>query len=315
MHTRTRTALTLPALAAVTVLVLAGCAGGTQPATPTAPSTADARTGDDGPQRSEQDGPGRGGASGEIASVDGTLMQVRSADSQTAVTWTDSTTFTAEVSGALSDVSVGSCVVALAEPDDTTASDDSSNTDSSDDNSSEDASAPLAATSIRITEAGDDGTCTPSVGGADRGPGPDSRPDGAPTDAPSMPADGTRPSGDPGRLRMFGNGATGKVTAIDGDTLTVESAGPDDETTTRTVTVASGTTYTRTVAADATAVVVGQCATARGEADDSGKVTAAAVTISAPTDGSCTSGFVLDGGPGPGGPGGQDDQQGGTTNA
>ena len=50
------------------------------------------------------------------------------------------------------------------------------------------------------------------------------------------------------------------------------------------------TTYTRTVAADASAIVVGQCATARGEADDSGKVTATSITVSAPTDGECSSG-------------------------
>lgn len=318
MNTRRRTALVLPALAAATVLVLSACSGGTEPAA-AAPSAAAT----DGPARAQQQdgGPGRGGASGEIASVTGSVMQLRSTDSQTAVTWTDTTTFTAQVAGTLSDVSVGACVVAAAAP--------STSSGSSGGSTGTDTSSPIAATSIRITEPADDGTCT--LGGGDFRGGPGGGggdlPDGAPTDAPNPPADGTAPSGAPsgapGQLRMFGGGASGKVTAVDGGTITLDAVsmrpGSDDTTTTsRTVTVSADTAYTRTQAADATAVVVGQCATARGEADDSGKVTATTVSISAPTDGSCTTGFVMNGGPGGftgGGPGGQqgsDDSQGGT---
>lgn len=300
----TLTTRLLPALAAASVLVLAGCTAGTsQAAAPTA-SDAPQQQGGDGPQRS---GPGGGGgASGEIASVTGTVLQVRSTDSQTAVTWTDATTFSATVAGTLADVTVGSCVVAVstASADDTTG-DDTAGTD-----------APVEATSIQVTRPTDDGTCAGGFGG---GPGlGGDRPDGAPTDLPTMP-EGERPDGAPtdlppgGGMRSFGGGAVGTVTAVDGSTLTVESTGPDDATTTRTVTVTDATTYTTTVAADASAVVVGQCASARGEADDSGKVTATSITVSAPTDGECSVGMVQrfgggpGGGAGPGGPGGGQD--------
>ncbi|WP_028045156.1 hypothetical protein [Cellulomonas sp. URHE0023] len=323
MSIRTRTALLVPALTAATVLTLTACSGGTG-GTGDAATAAPSAASDDDAQRAQQADPGRGGASGEIASVNGNVMQLRGTDAQTAVTWTDATTFTSQVAGALSDVSVGTCVLAMAAP----------STSSSADESATDDSTPVAATSIRLTEVAADGTCTPAFGGPAADPGGGvGRPDGAPT----MPADGTRPSGAPsgasGQSRMFGGGASGKVTAIEGDTLSVETTDPDGATTTRTVTVSADTTYTRTVSADATAVVAGQCATARGEADDSGKVTATTVMISAPTDGSCSTALIMNGRPGTGFPGGgqggqgtdgqqgsdaqqgSDDQQGGTTNA
>lgn len=293
----------LPALAAVSVLVLAGCSAGASQAAAPATSAAPQQQQGDGAQRS---GPGGGGTSGEIASVNGTVMQVRSTDAQTAVTWTDDTTFTASVAGALSDVTVGSCVVAVSTA--TTSTDT-------------DATAPLAATGIQLTTASDDGTCAGGFGG---GPGGGQRPDGAPTDMPSMPA-GDRPSGAPtdmpsgapgGGMRAFNGVAAGKVTAIDGSTLTVEVTGQDDATTSRTVTVTDATTYTKSVAADATAVVVGQCASARGQADDSGKVTATSITVSAPTDGQCTTGMLGGRGfPGGGQGGTQDGSTQGGSNA
>ncbi|MET0788524.1 MAG: hypothetical protein ABWY33_04705 [Cellulomonas sp.] len=297
----TLTTRLLPAIAAAAVLVLAGCSAGTSDAAAPA-ATAAPQQQSDGPQRS---GPGGGGgASGEIASVTGTVMQVRSTDAQTAVTWTDATTFSASVAGALPDVTVGSCVVAVS------TSTSSGETDTG-------ATAPLEATSIQLTTAADDGTCTGGFGGGGPGGGP--RPDGAPTDLPSMQA-GDRPSGAPtdlppgGAMRAFDGVAGGKVTAIDGSTLTVEVTGQDDATTSRTVTVTDATTYTKSVVADASAVVVGQCASARGEADDSGKVTATSIAISAPTDGECSAGFTgrgfPGGGPGQGGSG--TDQQGGS---
>ena len=281
----------LPALAAVSLLVLAGCSAGTSQAAAPAATTTPQQQGADGPQRS---GPGGGGTSGEIASVTGTVMQVRSDDAQTAVTWTDDTTFTASVAGALSDVAVGSCVVAVS----TTTT-------------STDTSAPLEATSVQLTTATDDGTCAGGFGGGQR-------PDGAPTDLPSRPSGAPTdlPSGAPGGMRGFGGIAAGTVTAVDGSTLTVEVTGQDDATTSRTVTVSDATTFTKSVAADASAVVVGQCASARGQADDSGKVTATSITVSAPTDGECTTGMLggrgFPGGPPDGSSQGGSSQDGGT---
>lgn len=291
----TLTTRLLPAIAAASVLVLAGCSASTsEAAAPAASAT---------PQQ-QQDGGGAqppgGGASGEIASVDGAVMQVRSTDAQTAVTWTDATTFSATVAGTLADVTVGSCVVAESTA---TTTDDSTDT-----------TAPVEATSVRITQPSDDGTCAGGFGGSGGGPGGGDRPDGAPTDLPSMQApDGAptdRPSGAPDGARMFGGGASGTVTAIEGSSLTV---GTDGDTTSRTVTVTDATTYTTTAAADASAIVVGQCATALGESDDSGRVTATSITVSAPTDGECSTGMF--GGRGFPGGGAQGSTQDGGTDA
>jgi hypothetical protein len=70
-----------------------------------------------------------------------------------------------------------------------------------------------------------------------------------------------------------------------------------------TVTLAATTAFTTTQTGTAAAIVVGQCARATGTADSTGAITAQDLTISAPTNGSCTSGFGFRGGFG-GGAGG-----------
>ncbi|MFC4616304.1 hypothetical protein ACFO3K_16375 [Cellulomonas algicola] len=314
---RRRTALALPAVGLV--LLLAACSGAAGDAGAD-PSVSPAGGGGGGPQTQRVDDPGR--VVGEIVSVDTALMQVRATDEQTAVTWSGTTTFTQTVAGTLADVTVGSCVVAVATPtDDTATSDDTSNGTSD---------APLDATTVTIGAAADDGTCS-GVGGfggpGGRGGGtPDGAPTGLPTGLPSgapRGGDGERPDGAPTDLpsgapttRAFGGVVGGQVTAVSGATLTVSvTTGPgasdddasSDEPVDRQVVVSDATTYTRTVDADASALTVGRCAAVRGEADDSGKVAATSVQVSDPTDGGCTSalgGTVMRGGPGgmPGGP-------------
>ena len=63
-----------------------------------------------------------------------------------------------------------------------------------------------------------------------------------------------------------------------------------------TVTLTATTTFTTTQSATAAAIVVGQCARAIGTADTTGAITATTLTISAPTNGTCTSGFGFRGG-------------------
>ena len=58
-----------------------------------------------------------------------------------------------------------------------------------------------------------------------------------------------------------------------------------------TVSVDGTTTYTTTKASDASALKVGQCVVAVGQADDTGAVTAQRLVVSAPVDGGCSSGF------------------------
>jgi hypothetical protein len=86
----------------------------------------------------------------------------------------------------------------------------------------------------------------------------------------------------------FGSRTAGLVTAVDGSTITVETTAQDGSTSTATITVDAATTYTRTVEADASALVVGQCITARGEADAAGTVTATSLAVTPPVDGACT---------------------------
>ncbi|QHT56741.1 hypothetical protein GXP71_12060 [Cellulomonas sp. H30R-01] len=310
---RRRTAFALPAVGLV--LLLAACSGaaGDAGADPTASAPADG--GGAGPQTQRVDEPGR--VVGEIVSVDTALVQVRATDEQTAVTWSDTTTFTQTVAGTLADVAVGSCVVAVATPTgDTTASDDTSDT-------------PLDATTVTITAAADDGTCTGVGGFGGPGGGGGGLPGGAPTDLPTeLPSgapwgdDDERPDGAPTDLpsgapmtRAFGGVVSGQVTGVSGTTLTVsvtsgpgesDDDGSSDEPVDRQVVVSDATTYIRTVDADASALTVGRCAAVRGEADDSGKVAATSVQVSDPTDDGCTSalgGMVMRGGPG-GMPGG-----------
>lgn len=236
---------------------------------------------------------GRGGmarpGSGKVAAVDGSTAQVQGSDSQTAVSWTGSTTFTQQVSATASDVGKGSCVVVSGEAGD---SDDA-----------------ITASSVRITEAVD-GECTGPMGGG-RGPGGNGggeRPTDMPTDMPSGAPDGERPSGGPGGGR--GGVAVGTVTAVSADGFTVESVamgapGADDassgaaETTSITVTATSDTTFTTSADASASDVEVGVCVTTQGKTDSTGAVAATSIAISRPTDGECSTGFGGRGGRAP----------------
>ncbi len=141
-------------------------------------------------------------------------------------------------------------------------------------------------------ELGGPGGMSTSVapGGATEGK-PADQPDGTSADQPGgMPTDlpGGMPSGGaPGAMRLVGAITAGRVTAVTDTEITVETTAPDGSTGTATATVDGSTAYMTTVAADEGAIVVGQCVTARGEADASGAVAATALTITAPVNGAC----------------------------
>jgi len=261
------------------------------------------------------------GATGLLAQIDGTTLQVQSADTQTAVTYSAKTTFTNTVAAKLSNVVVGVCVQARsASPASGTGGKASTAAPSA-------AAGTLVAASVEISPAVN-GSCS-TLGGLRRG---GARPSGA-TGEPTPPA-GTP---DPGRTRgpraggnrvdgngFGGLGAFGKVIAVGGTGFTVESSRPQTSTattavpstavpgtavpsttssstalpTTQTVKTSSATTYTRTEAATAKALAVGLCVTALGKADDTGSIAATSITLRPAQNGSCSSGF---GGRGPGG--------------
>ncbi len=298
--------LALPAVTgAVAVLTLLAACSDEPAQIATADPTTEATQGAAGPGDGGGELPGGGGVTGEIAAVSDSVLQVQGDDGQTAVSWDDSTTITQTVTAALSDVTVGSCVVAVGAGDDGT-----------------------AATSVTISTAVD-GECTggfgggagggaPGGGGAGGGEMPEGG--GMPSGAPDgqAPGDGEQPSGMPTDLPDGASGGGfggmqsfiwGLVTAVDGSTITVESAGfgDDAETTTATVTVDDATTYTTTADADATAIAVGRCVVAQGESDDSGKVAATSLALSDAGEDGCSTGFGGRGGM-PGGQGGGDDQ-------
>lgn len=273
-------------LGAVVALTLAGCGGAAASAkapaaAPSAAASAGARPG--GGNQAD-----RGGVRGTIAAVTGQVMQLQDASSQTAVAWTSSTTITQEVAGTLADVTPGVCVLALTAGSGTAG-----------------AAGSGAATSVTVTQPVD-GSCTAGFGGgggATGGAMPGGRPTGAPgngTRPSGAPGYGTRPSGAPtGGAGGFARPVDGLVTAVSGSTITVQTRtgatgggstgtpSADASTGTGTVTVDAATTYLTTKAADASAIVVGQCATARGTADSTGKVAATSIQVSAPTNGSC----------------------------
>ncbi|MDR7252650.1 hypothetical protein J2X46_001626 [Nocardioides sp. BE266] len=265
---------------AALALTLSGCSGSadSSTATDTTPASstpsAGATPGGGAPGGDGAGGMGFPGANGEVAAVQGDVLQVQSAMSgQVAVTLTKKTEITAQVATDLDAVEVGTCVVVMGGADDDS-----------------------AATTVRISDPVD-GECTGGTGGAggfpgggqggDQGNRPEP-PSGAPSDLPSdMPSD--MPSGGPGGGR--GNVVAGEVTAVDGSGFTVAAVAFDSgETTDTEVTVDADTTFTTTADASADDITVRRCVSARGEADDTGAVTAESVTVSDKVDGECSVG-------------------------
>jgi hypothetical protein len=285
-----RTAAPLGLGLGIVAILLAGCSGGG--ATPNAAATTPAAAATGAPQPAGTQDPARGGVSGTIAYVSGQLMQVQDTSMQTAVTWTGTTTITKEQAGALTDVVAGKCVVATAIPVGTGGAGGTS-TAAPTAQPTVDPNAPV--TRVIITDPVS-GKCT--VGAFTGGGGFTGR---TPGQAPSGSADGQgRPSGAPsgfptGGAGFGGGGArafgvhNGLVTAVSGDTVTVQTTAQNGTESSSTFTVDSTTTYTTTVTSDASAIVVGQCAAVFGPSDNTGKVTATSITVSAPTNGKCSS--------------------------
>lgn len=224
------------------------------------------------------------GTSGTIADITGSTLQVQNqTDGQVAVTYSGTTTFTAQVAAARSDVKVGSCVTVTPVA------------------SSTSGSAPadaVTAGAVRISQP-QNGGCSRGFGGF-AGFGGGRRPSGFPSGRPSdRPTD--VPSGAPsGAVRGGFGGANGTVAAVtaSGFTVTEErpdfssgqpspGASPSMTTTTVTVTVEGSTTYTTTKPATSAALKVGKCVTATGQADSTGAIAATRIAVSDPENGQC----------------------------
>jgi len=231
------------------------------------------------------------GASGTIAAVSASSLEVQNTESgQTTVNYTSSTVIRQITTTSASAVTVGSCISAFGKPTSTA-------------KTSSPLGEPITATTVSVSQ--------PVSGACERG-GFGGRAGGFGGGAGGTAPGGTRPSGGtfrPPSGRTFGNGsfgaASGQVTAVAGSVVTVAETNPQTKTPTSvTVTLTSTTTFTTTQTGTAAAIVVGQCARATGTADSTGAITAQDLTVSAPTNGSCTSGFGFRGGFGGGAGGG-----------
>jgi hypothetical protein len=299
--------------------LLAGCAGG---------NTEDATTGSAAPGTTaggEPSGqaaaPTNPGVSGTIAANAGGVLQVQDSEKQTAVVYTAATAITAQVEGSAADVTVGVCVMASGATGEAGGT-GSAGADGSA-GSAGSASEVFAATTVAVSQPEDDADCSAALGGGFGGgagfggggaglggesgtfpegemPGdfPSGMPEGRPSGAPDPGGEFTAepPSGEEdftaaprGGTGMMGNMAFGQVTAVEGDTVTVEQSalGDDATATSRSFTLADAT-ITTTRAADASALEVGKCVVALGEADSAGRIEATSLEVSEPGETGCS---------------------------
>jgi hypothetical protein len=260
---------------------------------------------------------------GKVASVGGAGARVSTTSGMTNVAFASSTRFTLISAISRSALKVGDCISATSG----STGDATSSTNST-----------IKATSITVTS----GTACSQTRSFGRGSGGFTPPAGAPRGGEGFSgglppgagsANGTTGS-NPQRLRAHFGGAAGTITAVSATTIEVNSQFPrvlgsstkaGSTPTKVTVTTTASTTYRNRSTATAAAVSTGKCLTAVGQKTGSGVVDAFMVTVSSPTNGSCTltaegagsgfgGGFGGGFGEGPGGaqPGGA--QPGGTTN-
>jgi Domain of unknown function (DUF5666) len=242
------------------------------------------------------------GASGSVASLSGSSMEVQSPTTgQTTVSWTPTTKFSKTVSEAVSVLTAGDCVTVTGTPSKS--------------------SKTIAARSISVAPASTSGSCsgparssagTPT-GGAGRVGGPGGGGFNFRT-GDNGNARGQRPPFPGGSGTRFGGlgsltFATGKVTAVIGSTVSVSgfevkpgsfgrksgSSKGSKPTTPKTqglkITTSGSTTVSATQSAASTDLAVGDCVSAFGPAAPNGAVTASDVRITATGSTSCGAGF------------------------
>ena len=245
----------------VAALILAACG-----------SSSSASTTSSTPSTSASDGTGASatqrqvpGASGTIAAINGTSLEVQNASSgQTTVTYTSTTSFKQTVSATAADVTVGSCISAFGTPTSGASSGKSA------------LGKPVTAKTVTISQP-TSGSCSSGFGGFGGGTG--SRPSGSGVPAggqfPGGGTSGKRPSGGtfPAGTGDFG-AASGMVTAVNGSTVTVNETNPQtSKATSVTVTLTSSTTYTENQSATSNDLAVGKCAQAVGSSSSTGAIT------------------------------------------
>lgn len=213
---------------------------------------------DGAPSGAPNANPGPPGTTGTIAAVAATSFEVQSPRAgQVTVDFSGTTAITRTAKGSAADLAVGDCVVVTP--------------DMASGNPPGTATEPVVAASVTVSPGSAQG-CRPGMafggGGADAG----ARPSGGPRPSGANGAGGGR----------RGRGTFGTVSAVSAGGFTVQETSG-----TATVTTSPSTAYLKTQAADKSALVVGQCATAVGQADSTGQVAASAISVRAPGPNGC----------------------------
>jgi hypothetical protein len=250
-----------------------------------------------------------GSASGSVATVSGTSMEVQSTGAgQTTVNWTGSTTFSETTTQTLSAVVVGDCLTVTGTP-------------------SKKSKTTIAARSITISAASSSGTCQTAAGGAAGGGGPGFGGGGFPRGGAGGGGGAAGGGGLPGGGGGAGGGGgfpgrsglaslaigSGKVTAVKGSTLDLSGVlvsrstsktkkATKPKTQALTITTAKTTTLSQNQSTTSSTLAVGDCVSAFGTSASNGAVTASTVRITSTGGQTCTAGFG--GGRFGGGPGG-----------
>jgi len=245
-------------------------------------------------------------ASGTLAAVSGTSLEVQNPTSgQVTVNWTGSTNFSQTVTVPPSTLAVGDCVTASGTP--------------SSKSKTKSKTASITATTISISQSNSSGACsgfggTSLGGGAAFGSGGFRGTGGTAGSGTFRPPSGTFPKGAGSRAAALGGIAFGKVTSISGTVLVVVGTSPKftappktktstkgkTKTSTTTikpklvttmskVTFTTSTTFSESMPASASALVVGQCVTALGPAGDTGAITATTISVRPPPKTGCVS--------------------------
>lgn len=278
-RTVTRTAA-FGSIVAVMIL-LAGCSGSGQAATPSGGGSAQpaAGSGAAGNAGSGQSGQrGMPGVFGLIAEVDGSTLQVQSDSAQTAVSYTSKTSVEQIKTATADDVAAGWCATVV----------------SKDQSSATPGTTPskITASSVSLTKPSS-GTCG-FGGGAGGGPGNGQRASGFPS---ARPGGGKMPTARPsGRASAFPSGrafggvfASGKITKVSGSGFVLAATSMGSKSTRSvTVTLTKDTTLTTQRTAKKSAIKQGECVRASGKTDDTGAVTATRLIVSAAQNGACT---------------------------
>ena len=286
-------------MAGVAGLAFAACGGGTSVTTPAATPTTSARAG----SGAGADNGGPPGVAGQLASINGTVLEIQDPQAgQTTVNLTSTTTITQTATVTSSALQSGQCVTATG---------------------TKNTSGGVSATNVTINLTMTTPDCSGGGagggaffgggggGGAGFGRGGGAGAGGGTTRTTLSPAQVQQ------RLATLGV-SDGKVTAISGNTVTVQVPPPPSTTTSTTragatrvrvtplpqFTYNSSTQFSELKTASPSDLAVGQCVMAFGPSDSTGTVTAQRITIRPAGPNGCSTG--LGGGRfGGGGQGGQ----------